>query len=152
VPLAGLILTLLGAGLGAAGVQTPPPLPVERPRSPVVVVVGCASESAEPHIWTLSRASTRTESDRPGLTTTDKTQLAGRPLGRDSYQLIGIADFVDAATAARIGIRGKLLSPARMNTTGMLATGHKVAVKGLYIDGSPPRINLTSVADLGECR
>ena len=36
-----------------------------------------------------------------------------------------------------------------MNATGMLASGHKVAVKGLYIEGVPARINLTSVVDLG---
>jgi len=27
--------------------------------------------------------------------------------------------------------------------------GHRVAVKGLYIEGVPARINLTSVVDLG---
>jgi hypothetical protein len=36
-----------------------------------------------------------------------------------------------------------------VNATGVLAAGHKIAVKGLYIQASPPRINLTSVVDLG---
>ena len=31
----------------------------------------------------------------------------------------------------------------------MLVAGHRVAVKGLYIEGVPARINLTSVVDLG---
>jgi hypothetical protein len=30
----------------------------------------------------------------------------------------------------------------------MLVSGHRVAVKGLYIEGTPARINLTSVVDL----
>jgi hypothetical protein len=30
----------------------------------------------------------------------------------------------------------------------MLANGHKVAVKGLFIQGPPARINLTSVVEL----
>ena len=35
------------------------------------------------------------------------------------------------------------------NTTATLVHGHRVAVKGLYIEGTPARINLTSVVDLG---
>ena len=38
---------------------------------------------------------------------------------------------------------------SRVNATGMLVAGHRVAVKGLYIEGVPARINLTSVVDLG---
>jgi hypothetical protein len=41
------------------------------------------------------------------------------------------------------------MSPARVNATGMLVAGHRVAVKGLYIQGVPARINLTSAVDLG---
>lgn len=72
-----------------------------------------------------------------------------RPSGRETYHLIGVADFVTAEESRRIGVRGKILSPSRVNSTGMLLSGHKVAVKGLYIDARPPRVNLTSVVDLG---
>ena len=75
--------------------------------------------------------------------------MPSRLLGRDTYRLIGVADFVDVATARQIGERGKILTPSRVNTTGMLVDGSKVAVKGLYIDANPPRINLTSVVNLG---
>jgi hypothetical protein len=117
--------------------------------TPVVMVVGCARPGAQPHIWDLIRAGDHSESSRPGITTDEKAQLDRRALGQRTYQLIGVADFVDAETSRRIGVRGEILSRTRVNATGMLASGHKVAVKGLYIEGTPPRINLTSVVDLG---
>jgi hypothetical protein len=126
-----------------AQVQTMPP------KAPVVALVGCAGRSASPHIWSLSHASQRTESSRAGISTSETEQFGRRALGQGVYQLIGVADFVDAETSRTIGARRDILSPARVNVTGMLVSGHKVAVKGLYIEGSPPRINLTSVVDLG---
>jgi hypothetical protein len=140
---------VLATATMAAGAQTRLP-PGDKPRSPVIVVVGCALKSAQPHIWTLSNAGERSESSRPGIATDDLEQLAKRPLGQDIYQLIGVADFVDADTSRTIGDRGALLPRSRVNTTGMLAHGHRVAVKGLYIAATPPRINLTSVVDLAE--
>ena len=121
--------------------------------TPVVLVVGCARERAQPHIWDLFQAGAAAASPRPGITTEEKAQLGARPLGENSYRLIGVADFVDAETSRAIGVRGEILSASRVNTTAMLVSGHKVAVKGLYIEGTPPRINLTSVVDLGpSCR
>jgi hypothetical protein len=117
----------------------------------IVVVVGCAAKSSAPHIWDLTRAGERVESPRAGITPAEKDQLAQQPLGRNSYQLIGVADFVDAETSRTIGDRAKILTPSRVNATGMLVSGHRVAVKGLLVDAAPPRINLTSVVDLGSC-
>jgi hypothetical protein len=133
----------------AVALLVPPVAGAQQPKSPIVVVVGCALKSAQPHIWTLSNAGERSESSRPGIATDDLEQLAKRPLGQDIYQLIGVADFVDADTSRTIGDRGALLPRSRVNATGMLVHGHRVAVKGLYIAATPPRINLTSVADLG---
>jgi hypothetical protein len=118
----------------------------------IVMVVGCASKTASPQIWSLAHAGARVVSSRPGITTSQRDQLAKQPLGQDTYQLIGVADFVDAEASRTIGDRGKILTPARVNATGMLVGGRKVAVKGLLIDATPPRINLTSVLDLGSCR
>lgn len=117
----------------------------------IVVVVGCAAKTSAPHIWDLTRAGERVEAPRAGITPAEKDQLAKQPLGQNSYQLIGVADFVDAETSRAIGDRAKILTPSRVNATGMLVSGHKVAVKGLLVDASPPRINLTSVVDLGSC-
>jgi len=120
--------------------------------APLVMLVGCAGRSAQPQIWDLTRAGARTESSRAGITASEKDQLARQPLGLDAYQLIGVADFVDAQTSRTIGDRGAILTPPRVNATGMLADGRKVAVKGLLIDAKPQRINLTSVVDLGACQ
>src|SRR6266511_2510662 len=116
-------------------------------KAPVVALVGCAGPGAWPHVWNLSHASQRTESSRAGISTVEREQFGRRALGQGVYQLIGVADFVDADTSRTIGERRDILPPARVNATGMLVGGHKVAVKGLYIEGSPPRINLTSVVD-----
>jgi hypothetical protein len=131
--------------------QTIPQPSQANPRAPMVVVVGCARTTTLPQIWDLTQAGARVESSRAGITTSEKGQLAKQPLGQNTYQLIGVADFVDADASTMIGDRGKILTRARTNTTGMLASGHKVAVKGLLIDATPPRINLTSVLDLGSC-
>ena len=117
----------------------------------IVLVVGCASKTSVPHIWDLTRAGARVESPRAGITSGEQDQLARQPLGQATYQLIGVADFVDPETSRTIGDRAKILTPSRVNATAMLVSGHKVAVKGLLIDASPPRINLTSVVDLGSC-
>jgi hypothetical protein len=122
--------------------------PSDIPKSRLVLTVGCAAESAHPNIWMLSRAGERSESARPGITTEEMTQLSKRPLGQNTYELIGVADFVDAETSRKIGVRGVILPRSRVNATGMLANGHKVAVKGLFIQGPPARINLTSVVEL----
>src|SRR5262245_53559593 len=118
----------------------------------IVMAVGCAARTDSPAIWNLTRATATAESPRVGITTREKDQLAKQPLGQNIYQLIGVADFVDADTSRAIGDRGKILAPGRVNATGMLASGHKVAVKGLLIEATPPRINLTSVLDLGACQ
>jgi hypothetical protein len=132
-----------------SGAHATPQTALSKSKTPIVLIVGCARETDQPHLWTLSNAGERSESSRVAITIEEKEQLARRPLGGDTYQLIGVADFVDADTSRRIGVRGEILAPSRVNATGVLASGHRVAVKGLYIEGVPARINLTSVVDLG---
>ena len=137
-----LTMTVIPAVAQTAGARLPAAV------TPVVMVVGCVIAGAQPHIWDLIHAGDHMESSRPGITTEEKAQFGTRPLGQNTYQLIGVADFVDAETSRKIGVRGEILSRSRVNTTGMLVDGHRVAVKGLYIEGNPARINLTSVVDL----
>jgi hypothetical protein len=118
-------------------------------KSPMVTVVGCAAPTEAPHVWALSNAGEPVSASSAGITMAEKAALEQRSLGRAVYHLVGVAEFVDADAARRIGARDRLMPPSRMNTTGMLATGHRVAARGLYIEGKPPRINLTSVVDLG---
>jgi hypothetical protein len=114
----------------------------------VVLLVGCAEATGDPAVWTLSHAGERTETPAPGISPQERDVIAGRGLGENTYRLIGVADFVDVETSRKIGARSRLFTPARVNATGMLADGHKVAVKGLYVEARPPRINLTSVVSL----
>jgi hypothetical protein len=120
----------------------------DTPKSLVVLAVGCAKPGIQPNIWILSHVAERSEASRPGITTEEKERLPLRPLGENTYELIGVADFVDADTSRTIGVRGEILPRSRVNATGMLSNGHRVGVKGLFIQGPPPRINLTSVVDL----
>jgi hypothetical protein len=142
-----MVAALACLSAGWAPVQERSAIPV---KSPIVLLVGCASTTSEPHIWVLAHAGTRTPSSTPGIPIADRSELLKRSLGRDLYHLIGVADFVDGDTARKIGVRGQIFPRARVNATGALASGHKVAVKGLYIDATPPRVNLTSVVDLGD--
>jgi hypothetical protein len=146
--LATTVVTLMIA-VTSADLQPSPQRPAAASPAPVVMVAGCAMETAQPQVWDLSHAGERSESSRAGITIEEKAQLEQRQLGRTTYQLIGVADFVDPDRSRKIGVRGEILSTSRVNATGMLVSGHKVGVKGLFIEASPARINLTSVVDLG---
>jgi hypothetical protein len=137
-----LILTLTRDGSGQ-DLPTPPP------RVPIVIAAGCARPTAQPEVWTLTGAGPRRESASAGLTRDEQKFLAASPPGNERYLLVGVAEFVSAEASRTVGVRGQLLPASRVNSTGMLVDGHYVAVKGLYIAGSPQRINLTSVVDLG---
>jgi hypothetical protein len=136
---------LLGTTIGVAA-QAPPA--ADKPRSPLVIAVGCAKPGSQPTVWTLTDVGERTESPAPALTRAESDQAATRAPGTDTYELIGVADFVGPEASRKIGNRAEILAPERVNTTGKLAAGHKVIVKGLYIAGPTPRINVTSVVDL----
>ena len=146
VCLASVALCMVSAiSLAASGSQ----LFLEHAKSPVVLVVGCAGETARSQVWVLSHAGERSESSSAAVTTHEKERLATRPLGSATYELIGVADFVDIEKSRAIGVRGQILPASRVNATGVLAQGRKVAVKGLYIESTPPRINLLSAVTLG---
>ena len=151
VPLA-LAVTIACTGEAVGESNAPAPTATRGPVVPIVIVTGCASRTADPLIWNLSRAGRRRETMQAGITSTEERQLAHESLGSDTYHLVGVAEFVDAKSSASVGVRAQILSPSRVNATGMLVEGHRVAVKGLYIAGQPASINLTSVVDLNpEC-
>jgi hypothetical protein len=144
-----MVCAVLVTTAASSAAWTPRQPSPDTPKSPVVLAVGCASQGTQPNIWLLSHVGERSESSRAGITSEEREQLPQRSLGQDTYELIGVADFVNADASRTIGVRGEIFPRSRVNATGMLANGHKVAVKGLLIQGSPARINLTSVADLG---
>lgn len=139
-------LATVSPSFGEAAGQDRPRITV---KTPVVAAVGCATTTGEPHIWALTQAGELTPSSNLGITSLEKQELQERSMGRGTYLLIGVADFIDPEQARRIGLRARLFPPARMNTTGQLVSGRRVAIKGLYIEGKPARVNLTSVLDLG---
>ena len=61
-----------------------------------------------------------------------------------------MADFVAPEQALSVSTRSALYPVARVNSTGALAANRRVAAKGVWIPGSPNRINLTSVVVLDE--
>jgi hypothetical protein len=142
-------IALTGAALMTAApfAQTTPGSARSAPL-PIVLVTGCANPTGLPQVWQLSRAGATREATRPGITSADERAARADTLGQRSYDLIGVADFVDADASRRIGVRGAMLSRSEVNATGALAPGHRVAVKGVLIPGAPQRINLTSVVDL----
>jgi hypothetical protein len=147
-PSESIAFVVLVVALAPSAIQ---PTPAPGSTVPIVAVAGCARRTGARAVWDLTNAGTPSPSSRAGITSSDKAALAAQPPGRRAYQLIGVADFVDADTSRAIGDRGRILSRPRVNSTGVLADGRRVGVKGLLIDASPPRINLTSVVDLGAC-
>jgi hypothetical protein len=73
--------------------------------------------------------------------------------GAGTFDLIGVADFVTPEMAEQFATRKALYPIERINATGALVNGRRVAAKGVWIKGhmgSPDRVNLTSVAVLSD--
>jgi hypothetical protein len=132
---------------GAAYAQNASSRP--NPRRPMVLVAGCAATTKAPHVWMLSKASARTETVNPGITEVDAAEVKKRARTNATYELIGIADFLTPDASLEIGDRKQLIARERVNATGTLVAGHLVAVKGMLLPTTPPRLNVTSIIDLG---
>ncbi|MEE2778089.1 MAG: hypothetical protein VYE73_15155 [Acidobacteriota bacterium] len=118
----------------------------------IVKAVGCAESAAgNPPSWWLKRA-TETEVTRQGVFTQPQVDEAmALELGGAEYQLVGVADFLDADGLLAWGQRAEFTTREQANATGELRAGHKVLVKGLRIEAEPaPRINLMVVVGLAE--
>ena len=112
-------------------------------RIPIVMVAGCAKPTTEPYVWTLSDAGPRRESTDAGITSDEEDRARKDPLGDHSYQLVGVAEFVDAEASRRIGVRGRLLSSTRVNSTGKLADGQR----GKFLAGTALAIEVQKADD-----
>lgn len=159
---AGLALGAIGAaylwsgGLlaaeGSAGQQTSPARP--KPQVEMVQAVGCV-EPRGASTWWLTRAS-EPEVSPPGMFNRVQVDavLAALKLGSLEFQLVGVADFLDADGLLATGNRADFTEPDQVNATGELREGRTVLVKGLLIKADDvSRINLTTVVGLAEtCR
>jgi hypothetical protein len=73
------------------------------------------------------------------------------PLGTQSVRLIGVAEFLTREELLKTGQRKEFTNPETANATGQLQHGHKVLVKGMFIDTpDEKRINLLAVVGLSE--
>jgi hypothetical protein len=138
--------------------------------NPMTIAVGCVAPGDSPLVWRMTNASkftpiaakesqARAESLSPeaaafrvshNVTKEEKEAAANQAAGSQSFELVGVADFVSPEQALKIETRKALYPIERLNSTGALAPNRRVAAKGVWIPGSPTRINLTSVVVLSE--
>jgi mono/diheme cytochrome c family protein len=137
---------------------------------PITTVVGCVAPGSSPLVWRMTNASTlaplpakesAAKSEAGGSeaaalrvnhnVTKDEQEAAVKTsAGADALELVGVADFVSPEQALTFPTRKALYPVERVNSTGALAPNRRVAAKGVWIPGSPNRVNLTSVVVLEE--
>jgi mono/diheme cytochrome c family protein len=140
--------------------------------NPITTLVGCVAPTSDITTWQMTNAS-KLEMPAPapaaGAAAPTAAALAARVThnvtkaeqdaatklapGSGTFDLIGVADFVTPEMAEQFATRKALYPVERVNSTGALAAGRRVAAKGVWIKGhlgSPDRINLTSVAVLSD--
>lgn len=111
---------------------------------PLVKSVGCVEHEGES--WFLTAATDPEATEHPFSSAVEVEDARRAALGSHRFQLVGVADFLDADQLLSLHQRADHTAPESANATGQLAAGRKVAVKGLYITSAdPPRLNLTSV-------
>ena len=140
------IATSLGFAVlvqATGGAQDPD---LTKPTIDIVSSVGCATQDGA--TWTLTRASepvvTRVAfSSAAAIETARSTSL-----GTETYTLIGVADFLPVGGLLDQFQRAEFTANESANATGSLVSGHRVLVKGLFIENR--RINLTSVIGLAD--
>src|SRR5262249_4354975 len=93
--------------------------------TPFAEVIGCLEKSAA-ETWTLTRADNSTPSSNQTTSSLELRDAATKTFGAGRYELIGVGVFN---------------LPAYRN--------EKVAVKGMLIQGSARRINVTSLQSIG---
>jgi hypothetical protein len=124
----------------------------EKPTVEVVQSVGCvARKQGNPDTWWLSRA-VEPRVTQPGVFAVSQIDAARRvDLGINTFQLVGVADFLDAEGLLKSGQRREFTNAQNANATGELKPGRKVLVKGMFItSGEVKRINLLNLISLSE--
>jgi hypothetical protein len=132
------------------------------PKVGVVQSIGCVERRSgngpggrgprsEIDTWWLIRAAEAKATETTFFNATDVEEAKSVALGTNAYQLIGVADFLDAEGLLQEGQRSQFTTRETANASGQLREGRKVAVKGLFIDaGGQTRINLTQVISVSD--
>jgi hypothetical protein len=126
--------------------------PGEKHDVDVVQSVGCVERrDGSPETWWLTKA-VDPRVTQPGIFSTPQVDTArGLPQGSNTFQLVGVTDFLDADGLLKSGRRREFTSPQNANATGDLRPGRKVLVKGLLTtSGETKRINLLNVIGLAD--
>jgi len=133
--------------------------------NPITVAVGCVVPTDSPLMWRMTNASKvqlPTAKEGPGggeaaafrvnhnVTKEEKELAVKEADGSETFELVGVADFVSPEQALKVSTRSALYPIERVNSTAALAPGRRVAVKGVWIPGTVGRLNLTSVVPLDE--
>jgi hypothetical protein len=140
------------AAPAAAWAQRGRGAPREKPAVDVVQTIGCVeTRDGSPASWWLTKAADP-RVVQPGIFSTPVIAASkAAPLGGNTFQLVGVADFLDTAGLLKEGRRREFTSEQNANATGELRAGRKVLVKGMYIATSDPkRINLLNVVALAD--
>jgi len=134
--------------------------------NPITTVVGCVAPGSSPLMWRMTNAS-KLPAPAPkegpdgapdaaasrathNVTKDEKDAATKLAVGSETFELVGVADFIAPEQALRIDTRKALYPTERVNSTGALAPNRRVAGKGVWIPGTPGRVNLTSVVVLSE--
>ena len=126
--------------------------PGKKPAVDVVQSVGCVERrDGNPETWWLTKA-VDPRVTQPGIFSTGQIDAArGASLGANTFQLAGVADFLDTEGLLKSGRRREFTTPQNANATGEIRPGRKVLVKGMFItSGEPKRINLLNVIGLAD--
>ncbi len=126
------------------------------PQVEIVQTVGCVDQrNGDAATWWLTRAADPTET-RAGVFNENQVEEAKEAaLGSREFQLVGVAEFVDAESLLSFGDRAQFTTADQVNATNELREGRMVLVKGLLIEagataGAPARINLMAVVGLAD--
>ena len=142
-----LTAVLLGSGswVGTRAQQTD----LTEPTIKIIQTIGCAT--VEGTTWFITDATDPAETEAPFTSDVEVEEAQNAPLGSNRFQLIGVAEFLDVEGLLDQFQRSDFTARESVNASGQLIVGHKVAVKGLFIeDVEPKRINLTSVISVAE--
>ena len=122
------------------------------PQVEIVQTVGCVElRNDDAATWWLTRAADPTETRARVFNEPQIEEAKETPLGTREFQLIGVAEFVDAESLLRIGDRAEFTTPEQVNATNELQDGRTVLVQGLLIEeGAVGRINLLAVVGLAD--
>ena len=124
----------------------------EKPAVDVVQAAGCVeNKPGSPETWWLTRA-VEPRVAQPGIFAKPQIDAArDAALGTNTFQLIGVADFLDVEGLLKSGQRREFTNAQNANATGQIKAGRKVLVKGMFVTTTDPkRINLLNVVALAD--